>query len=93
MRSPPASAPAAPAPPRASSFNPPPPIRPFPSRLCSARSVYTGSGSAYAQEPTAPQAQGEHRDLAFAQLHAATKTTPAQVPATWPVQDVTAQKA
>jgi len=58
-----------------------------------ARSVYTGSGSAYAAEPTAPSTMGEHRDLAFAQLHAATKTTPAQVPATWPVMDVTAQKA
>ena len=56
-----------------------------------ARSTYAGSGSAYAAEPTAPAVQGEHRDLAFAQLHAATKTTPAQVPAPWPVADVTGQ--
>ena len=42
------------------------------------RSTYTGSGSNYATEPSAPIALGEHRDLAFAQLHAATNTTATQ---------------
>jgi hypothetical protein len=39
-----------------------------------ARSTYTGSGSAYAAEPTPAVTFGEQRDLAFAQLHAATNT-------------------
>lgn len=38
------------------------------------RSTYTGSGSNYATEPKANQTIGEHRDLAFAQLHTATST-------------------
>jgi len=42
------------------------------------RSTYTGSGSNYATEPTPGVAFGEHRDLAFAQLHAATNTTKTQ---------------
>lgn len=39
-----------------------------------ARSTYTGSGSAYATEPAPAVVFGEHRDLAFAQLHGATNT-------------------
>jgi len=42
------------------------------------RSTYTGSGSNYATEPTQSVAYGEHRDLAFAQLHAATNTQKTQ---------------
>jgi len=42
------------------------------------RSTYTGSGSNYATEPTQGVAYGEHRDLAFAQLHAATNTQKTQ---------------
>jgi len=42
------------------------------------RSTYTGSGSNYATEPTPAVAFGEHRDLAFAQLHAATNTQATQ---------------
>jgi len=42
------------------------------------RSTYTGSGSNYATEPTPGVVLGEHRDLAFAQLHAATNTTATQ---------------
>ena len=38
------------------------------------RSTYTGSGSNYATEPAQTPVYGEHRDLAFAQLHAATNT-------------------
>jgi len=39
-----------------------------------ARSTYTGSASNYATEPSPAVVLGEHRDLAFAQLHAATNT-------------------
>jgi hypothetical protein len=39
-----------------------------------ARSTYTGSGSAYAAEPTPAVVFGQQRDLAFAQLHTATNT-------------------
>ena len=53
-----------------------------------ARSTYTGSASAYAAEPTAPVVMGEHRDLAFAQLHAATKTTPPVAYGAWPEANV-----
>ena len=42
------------------------------------RSTYTGSGSNYATEPTPGVVLGEHRDLAFAQLHAATNTKATQ---------------
>jgi len=42
------------------------------------RSTYTGSGSNYATEPTPGVVLGEHRDLAFAQLHAATNTQATQ---------------
>ena len=49
-----------------------------------ARSTYTGSAAAYVSEPSAPVTMGEHRDLAFAQLHAATKTAPTQTVGAWP---------
>jgi bacteriorhodopsin len=49
-----------------------------------ARSTYTGSAAAYVTEPSAPVTMGEHRDLAFAQLHAATKTAPTQAVGAWP---------
>jgi len=39
-----------------------------------ARSTYTGSASNYASEPTPAVVFGQQRDLAFAQLHAATNT-------------------
>lgn len=39
-----------------------------------ARSTYTSSASAYATEPSPAVVFGEHRDLAFAQLHGATNT-------------------
>jgi len=42
------------------------------------RSTYTGSGSNYATEPAQTPVYGEHRDLAFAQLHAATNTKATQ---------------
>ena len=42
------------------------------------RSTYTGSGSNYATEPSQTPVYGEHRDLAFAQLHAATNTKATQ---------------
>ena len=53
-----------------------------------ARSTYTGSASAYAAEPTASAVMGEHRDLAFAQLHAATKTTPPTAYGAWPEANI-----
>ena len=56
-----------------------------------ARSTYTGSAAAYVTEPTAPNTFGEHRDLAFAQLHAATKTTPTQAVGSWPETDITGE--
>jgi hypothetical protein len=40
------------------------------------RSTYTGSGNNYATEPNPPVILGEHRDLGFAQLHAASGTAP-----------------
>jgi len=39
-----------------------------------ARSTYTSSASNYASEPSPAVVLGEHRDLAFAQLHTATNT-------------------
>ena len=39
-----------------------------------ARSTYTSSASNYATEPSPAVVLGEHRDLAFAQLHSATNT-------------------
>ena len=53
-----------------------------------ARSTYTGSAAAYVTEPSAPNTFGEHRDLAFAQLHAATKTTPTQAVGSWPETNI-----
>ena len=53
-----------------------------------ARSTYTGSAAAYVTEPSAPIVTGEHRDLAFAQLHAATKTTPTQAVGAWPEANI-----
>lgn len=37
-----------------------------------ARSSYTGSGSAYATEPSPAVKFGEHREIAFERLYAAT---------------------
>ena len=56
-----------------------------------ARSTYTGSAAAYVSEPSAPVTMGEHRDLAFAQLHAATKTAPIQAVGSWPETDITGE--
>jgi len=53
-----------------------------------ARSTYTGSAAAYVSEPSAPITMGEHRDLAFAQLHAATKTAPTQTVGAWPEANI-----
>ena len=53
-----------------------------------ARSTYTGSAAAYVSEPSAPITMGEHRDLAFAQLHAATKTAPTQTASAWPEANI-----
>ena len=53
-----------------------------------ARSTYTGSAAAYVSEPSAPVTMGEHRDLAFAQLHAATKTAPTQTVGAWPEANI-----
>ena len=40
-----------------------------------AKSTYTSSAVGYAEEPKNQVVMGEHRDLGFAQLHAATNTT------------------
>ena len=56
-----------------------------------AKSTYTSSASGYAEEPKIPVVMGESRDLAFAQLHAATNTAaPAANVNWWPEQNVPA---
>jgi len=54
------------------------------------RSTYTGSGNNYATEPNPPVIMGEHRDLGFATLHAATGTqNTVSGQNWWPTADVT----
>ncbi len=54
------------------------------------RSTYTGSGDNYATEPNPPVVMGEHRDLGFATLHAATGTqNTVSGQNWWPTADVT----
>ena len=54
-----------------------------------AKSTYTSSAVGYAEEPKNQIVMGEHRDLGFAQLHAATNTTaPASNVNWWPEQSV-----
>ena len=54
------------------------------------RSTYTSSASNYATEPNPPVVMGEHRDLGFATLHAATGTqNTVSGQNWWPTADVT----
>jgi bacteriorhodopsin len=54
-----------------------------------AKSTYTSSSVGYAEEPKTQVVMGEHRDLGFAQLHAATNTTaPAANVNWWPEPNV-----
>jgi bacteriorhodopsin len=54
------------------------------------RSTYTSSADAYKTEPNPPVVLGEHRDLGFAQLHAATSTQQTVSGQNWwPTADVT----
>ena len=54
------------------------------------RSTYTGSSNNYATEPNPPVIMGEHRDLGFATLHAATGTqNTVSGQNWWPTADVT----
>lgn len=54
------------------------------------RSTYTSSASNYATEPNPPVVMGEHRDLGFATLHAATGTqNTVSTQNWWPTADVT----
>ena len=48
-----------------------------------AKSTYTSSAVGYAEEPKIPVVMGEHRDLGFAQLHAATSTAAPQANVNW----------